>query len=505
MRGIRFIVLTSLMSMCLDASARETVLDGIIHVEQSVLQVPEVARLDAGLDLDTQRIDVGGASLHVEVEGAGVPLVLINGGPGGTHHYFHPWFSRASDYARVIYYDQRGTGLSDFEPGEGGYSVEQAVNDLDRMRQALGVDRWVLLGYSYGGFLAQYYATTHPEHVAGLVLVGAHPGLWADLGDSRQYDYLSEVEKERIRSVQQQIVEMGKENDWPRETLIQRIIFNNFTNGDWKRQNFYKPTADEIAMIARYEWVNDRGFNGTMSRSAGRVNLAGAFERSPFQTLILEGKWDLTWGEEKPAILAGNHPRARLQTIDRAGHAIYSENPDQFFAELESFMRNLVTVSADALAAYQSDLSAWRTAWRASPRYVVLDAGPGRRGSDQIMARFADDWIERLTEADELRRVGFALYDRNRLEDALAAFLKLEQLAENAGDETAAATALIWQGHMLDIMNRRDEAMARYQKVAALNLSDGANHEQYGMAYAFGDYAQERLQTPFTYIENRLP
>lgn len=103
MHGARFSVLAIPMSLCLDALARETVLDRVMHVQQDVLEVPEVARLEEGLDLDTKRVDVGDASLHVEEEGTGVPLVLINGGPGGTHHYFHPWFSRAKDYARIIY------------------------------------------------------------------------------------------------------------------------------------------------------------------------------------------------------------------------------------------------------------------------------------------------------------------------------------------------------------------------------------------------------------------
>jgi len=505
MNGTRLTVLTFLLSLCFDAPATETVLDRVINVQQGVLEVPEVARLEDGLNLDTKRVDVGDATLHVEQEGAGVPLVLINGGPGGTHHYFHPWFSRASDYARVIYYDQRGTGLSDFEPGESGYSVEQAVDDLERMRQALGIDDWVLLGYSYGGFLAQYYATTYPERVAGLVLVGSHPGLWAELGDSRQYDYLSEVEKERIRSVQQQIIEMGKENDWPRETLIQKILFNNFMNGDWKRQRFYKPTPTEIALIARYEWVNERGFNGDLNRSADRVNLAGAFERSPFQTLILEGKWDLTWGKEKPSILADNHPSARVITIDDAGHSIFSENPDHFFRELEQFVRNLAPVSAPSLAVYQEDLTAWRDAWQESPRYIILNAGPGKHGSEEIVAAYKKEWVKQISWLNELQRLGFALYDNRRFNDALTVFSKLEQLAVEESSETEAAMALIWQGHILDILNRRNEAVVLYQKVAEMNLGDSTQHDEYEMSYVFRDYAKERIQTPFIYVENVLP
>jgi tetratricopeptide (TPR) repeat protein len=258
-------------------------------------------------------------------------------------------------------------------------------------------------------------------------------------------------------------------------------------------------------MIARYEWVNERGFNGTMNRSAERVNLAGAFERSPFQTLILEGRWDLTWGEEKPAMLAANHPRARVMTIDDAGHAIFSEKPDRFFTELEIFVRNLAPVNAEAFALYQGDLEAWRREWQQSPRYVVRDAGPGKRGSEQIMARYTVEWVEQISWSDELRRVGFALYDNRRFDEALVVFSKLEQLAVDEPSETDAAMALIWQGHILDLMNRRDEAIARYQKVAAMDLSDGTQHDQYEMAYVLSPYAKERTHTPFTYIENILP
>ena len=121
------------------------------------------------------------------------------------------------------------------------------------------------------------------------------------------------------------------------------------------------------------------------------------------------------------------------------------------------------------------------------------------------MARYTNEWVEQISWSDELRRVGFALYDKRRFEDALVAFSKLEQLAMDEVSETAAAMALIWQGHILDMLDRRIEAVARYQQVAAMNLGDTTKHDQYGMAYVFSTYAEERIQTPFTYIENLLP
>jgi pimeloyl-ACP methyl ester carboxylesterase len=490
---------------CVQAQARERVLDRVVHVEPEVLEVPDVPRLETGLELTEKRVDVGDAMLHVEEEGTGMPLVLINGGPGGTHHYFHPWFSRAAGYSRVIYYDQRGTGLSGFTPGVDGYSVEQAVADLDAMRIALGIDKWVLLGYSYGGFLAQYYATIHPEKVAGLVLVGAHPGLWVDLGDSRQYDYLTDAETGRMRAALDELRKIREQEGWSREQFLQRALYNNFVNGDWKRQNFYKPTPEEFVYIARYEWVNDNDFNGVMNRSADKVNLAGAFDESPLPALLLEGRWDLTWGEEKPGILSRNHPNGRMVVIDDAGHSIFSENPDAFFDELAGFVRTLKPVTDEQVDAYRRHLDEWRSDWQGSPRFTLRAAGPGKSGSEQIMASFTPGWLEQLQWPFELSRVGFALYDTKRYRESFDAFVRLERVAERDESKTDRAMALIWQGHTLDLLDRREDALGCYQQVVDMDLQDGTSHSQYDMAYDYSAYAAERLEAPFERVENSLP
>jgi proline iminopeptidase len=488
------------------AQERETVLDRVVHVEEgAILEVPETPRLEEGLELTVHRIDVGGAELYVEEEGTGTPLILINGGPGGTHHYFHPWFSRARDYARVIYYDQRGTGLSDFEPGEEGYSVEQAVADLDAIRIALDVDKWVLVGYSFGGFLAQYYTTTHPENVAGLVLVGASPNLWTDLGNSRQYDYLSEAEVERMRASREELRALREEKGWSRDEYLPLLLYNNFINGDWKRQHFYKPSPEQFAQIALYEWVNDRDFNSILNRSAQKVDLTGAFEDNPIPTLLLEGKWDLTWGDAKPMILSRNHPRSRMIVVEEAGHAIYAENPGVFFAELENFVRGVKPVPRSEIDVYRRHLDEWRAAWMNSPLYFLRAAGWGKSGSLKISEAYSPGWLEETGGMTELLRMGFALYDTEHYAEALEVFARLEEGARADDDEGDQATAIIWQGHMLDLLGRREEAVARYQRVVEMGVDSGAQHSQYGLAFAYVPYATERLEKPFERVENTEP
>jgi len=63
--------------------------------------------------------------------------------------------------------------------------------------------------------------------------------------------------------------------------------------------------------------------------------------------------------------------------------------------------------------------------------------------------------------------------------------------------------ALIWQGHMLDLLGRRDEAIAVYKRVVDMNISIRCRHSQYGMIYSPSTYAAKRIKEPFQRIENR--
>src|SRR5210317_1892362 len=80
------------------AMGPETVLDEVVHLEDSIRHVvPKLPRLCDSADSVKEQVDIGGCTLFVEQQGEGIPMVLINGGPGGTHHYFHPWFSEISN------------------------------------------------------------------------------------------------------------------------------------------------------------------------------------------------------------------------------------------------------------------------------------------------------------------------------------------------------------------------------------------------------------------------
>jgi proline iminopeptidase len=467
------------------------------------MEIPDLPRLEEGLGIEGRKVSVGDAELWVEEEGSGTPLVLINGGPGGTHHMFHPWFGRAAEFARVIYYDQRGCGLSDYEPGPDGYSVHQAMEDLEALRQAMGLDRIVLAGFSYGGFLAQYYTLHHPENVAGLVLVGASPGIRADLGRSRERDFMSPEEVDVKQRILAELREQAPSRGWTEAEITALVVYNNFLNGDWKRQNYYKPTPEKMARIALYEWVQDGILNNAVGQSMNGIDFTGAFNANPIPTLILEGEWDLTWGPEKRTALANNHPNGRLVVFQEASHNIFDEDPEGFFNTLREFMQGLTPPDADAVSAFNQGLADLRQNWAEARESRPKPMDWGMSASQAIAESFTPDALNEIETPIEYLRLGFALYDVRRYEEAQAVFEAFWSWAEANEEPAFSALACIWVGHMLDLSSRRDQAIEWYRRAADKDLDDTWSHGQYGMRYSLSAWARERLETPFQRIENR--
>lgn len=112
-------------------------------------------------------------TLYVEEVGTpdGTPAVFLHGGPGAGCEAYHRRFFDPSRY-RVVLFDQRGAGRSTPHASLENNTTRDLVADIERIREHLGIDRWLVFGGSWGSTLALAYAETHPERVTGLVLRG---------------------------------------------------------------------------------------------------------------------------------------------------------------------------------------------------------------------------------------------------------------------------------------------------------------------------------------------
>jgi len=124
-----------------------------------------------------------GALLWTVVEGAGPPAVLCHGGPG-LWDYLGGLSALLRDVLRVHRWDQRGCGRSG---PAAAYGIEQAVQDVQELHSKLGVDeKWIVVGHSWGAYLALLTALSHPETTCALVYVSGNgtPECWRERGRS---------------------------------------------------------------------------------------------------------------------------------------------------------------------------------------------------------------------------------------------------------------------------------------------------------------------------------
>jgi proline iminopeptidase len=116
-------------------------------------------------------IDVNGASFYYKAIGRGEPVLVLHGGPGLVHRYLLPGLPRISDRHQFIFLDQRSCGKTEspFDPSR--MTVPQFVDDIEAIRKTLHIDRMNLMGHSWGGLLALFYAVRYPNHLKSLILI----------------------------------------------------------------------------------------------------------------------------------------------------------------------------------------------------------------------------------------------------------------------------------------------------------------------------------------------
>jgi proline iminopeptidase len=120
-------------------------------------------------------VDAHGVLIYYVEFGKGSPLVVLHGGPGATHDYFLPSLLPLARTHRLIFIDERGSGRSERLEDTSRYTVEAMVEDVEDVRQALGLGKIALLGHSCGGVLAQAYALKYQQNLSHLILNSTFP------------------------------------------------------------------------------------------------------------------------------------------------------------------------------------------------------------------------------------------------------------------------------------------------------------------------------------------
>ena len=108
---------------------------------------------------------------YYKIFGSGTPMLIINGGPGMNCNGFEPMAKKLAANYQTIIYDQRGTGKSPLKTLDSKtITIKLMADDIEALRKHLKIKKWIVLGHSFGGMLASYYATVYPNSIDKLIL-----------------------------------------------------------------------------------------------------------------------------------------------------------------------------------------------------------------------------------------------------------------------------------------------------------------------------------------------
>lgn len=283
------------------------------------------------------RVSIGSVRLFVEVFGQEQvfmggrmqrrhALVGLHGGPGQDGTTLRHGLAPLADTAQVLVPDLRGHGRSDHgTPADWGLATWAA--DIYNLNTVLGVDRPVLLGQSFGGFVAQQYAFTYRDQISGLVLVSTaprYPGAEAVIARAR------EVGGSETASALRRGIENPDDEASPKDRELLQALY----------ERRHDPDLEELKALVVHTPAVAHAWVPTAQQG---LDLRSSLVAVKCPTLVLVGALDPI---NPPALAqeivdAMPHGLAELRVVPDAAHRVLNDNPDFTHRCIREFIRLL--------------------------------------------------------------------------------------------------------------------------------------------------------------------
>ena len=273
-----------------------------------------------------------GVRLFVDIEGCGlVPdgavmrekptLLLLHGGPGYDHSGFKPVFSQLADAAQIVYVDHRGHGRSNRRPAA-EWTLDTFADDIVRLCDALGIVKPVVLGQSFGGFVAQRYLARHPAHPGKVILSSTshHMGL------DRKLAMFEQLGGPEARAAAAGFWRAPGAATWAAYQQVCTPLYNT------------RAPADPLARGRTV--FNDQILFASAAGEQRTMQLLPGLARVQCPVLVMAGEQDpvtpLADAQEIAAAIPA--PWGRLATFAHAGHGAWRDEPEAAMAVIRNFL-----------------------------------------------------------------------------------------------------------------------------------------------------------------------
>lgn len=290
--------------------------------------------------LTTERIALAtGITLNVCHGGQGDPILFMHGFPESHRTWRHQLEDLSRDY-RVVAPDQRGFAASDKPDGVENYETDKVVADMIALADALGIERFTLVGHDWGGAAAWLAALTHPLRVERLVIVNApHPLVFTR---SLVEDEAQRAASQYIRAFRSPLMEAGI-RAMGLETFFEKTFGSHADLADIpdeERRNYLEDWGRPGALTAMLNWYRASKIDVPAPGEEAELPLwaKGPFPHLAMPTLVI---WGLKDKALLPVQLEGLHELVddlRIVTSTMAGHFIPWEEPETVTSAIRDFL-----------------------------------------------------------------------------------------------------------------------------------------------------------------------
>ena len=276
-------------------------------------------------------VDIGDTRLNVAVRGEGYPLLVLHGGPGLDHHEFGDYLDPLCDQFRLILIDLRAQGKSERCP-ESTWTLEQMARDCVLVAEALHLQKYALLGHSYGAFVALQNAVDFPGHAAQTIVSGGIPSA----------RFLSVVQ-ENLEALEPVEIREQVKASWERESRVQTQQEFAELMHDQMPFHFGNPLDPRIA---EYEArTKETVYSPDMLRhfaqaEYGSIEVEERLKNVTQPVLVCTGRLDRVCTVAAAEAMAKGLPNSELVIFENSGHMTFVEEPDRYLEVVRRFLNN---------------------------------------------------------------------------------------------------------------------------------------------------------------------
>ena len=260
----------------------------------------------------------------------GVPLLVLHGGPGLDHHEFGDYLDPLTERGiRLLFVDQRSCGRSE-RPSPQTWTLERYAQDVVMLARTLDLERWAVLGHSFGAFVALQQAVDYPGMAAATIISGGVPSMrFLDEIDANLQAFEPPELREQVIASWAREPEVTTPQEF--ESLMRDQFPFHFANPiDPRIDDYLDRTADTLFAPEVLRHFSAAGY--------GAIEVEDRLGEVTSPVLVLAGRLDRTCVVEAAEAIVAGVDDAQLVVLEGSGHMTFVEQPDVYIEAVSRFL-----------------------------------------------------------------------------------------------------------------------------------------------------------------------